>query len=138
MTDFLHHLTFLNEVKASQRVPVFIWPFKRGALSQQAEVNIFRLWKRGIIIKAMTVLNLRATRLKFFKPHKTYAVKFLGNKTLDQRLGANSKKQFFAKFYSKFASFLCFFIFLAQKNAENDYLTSIRGAQHPYFTWLIN
>ena len=48
---------------------------KRGTLSQQAEVNIFRLWKWGIIIKAMTVINFRATRLKLFKPHKTYAVK---------------------------------------------------------------
>ena len=38
-----------------------------------------------------------------------------GNKTLNQRLGANSKKPFFAQFYSKFATFLRFCSFLAQK-----------------------
>ena len=39
---------------------------------------------------------------------------FLENKIVDQRLGANSKKKFFAQFYSKFATFCIFFSFLAQ------------------------
>ena len=43
---------------------------------------------------------------------------FLGNKTVDQRFGANLNKRVFAKFCCKFLAFLKLF---SSKNAENDY-----------------
>ena len=41
------------------------------------------------------------------------------------------KTNFFAQFYSKFATFLCFFSFLAQKTLKMTIYNSIWGAQHP-------
>ena len=56
---------------------------------------------------------------------------FLGNKTLDQCWGANSKNPFFAKFYSKFATFLRFFSFLAEKTLKMTITTNVCSALHP-------
>ena len=43
---------------------------------------------------------------------------FFGNKTVDQRSGANLKKRVFAKLCGKF---LAFFKIFSRKNTENDY-----------------
>ena len=57
---------------------------------------------------------------------------FFGNKTLNQRYGAMSKKLgFFAKFCSKFLTFLCFSSFSAQKMLKMTILTSVWRAQQP-------
>ena len=101
--------------------------------------------------KGEKVANLEYNWAKYFNPHLTQSHNdsqlfigkkggvflkrksyFLENKTLDQRLGANSKKLFFAQFYSKFATFLLFFSFLAQKTMKITISTSVWGVQHPW------
>ena len=65
---------------------------------------------------------------------------FLGkittSKTVDQRLGANLKNLFFAKFYSKFATF-AFFQLLSTKNAESDFFDQCLGVKI-YNNWHLN
>ena len=43
----------------------------------------------------------------------------------------SQKTSFFAQFYSKFATFLHFFSFLAQKMLKMTISTSVWGVQHP-------
>ena len=52
-----------------------------------------------------------------------------GNKTVDQRLGANSKKLFLLPKFA--ANFLLFLAFLQKKTLKMDNSTSVWGAQHP-------
>ena len=53
---------------------------------------------------------------------------FSGNKTVDQRFGANLKTCFFAKFCCKF---LAFFSFLQLKTLKLHTSTSLWSEQHP-------
>ena len=53
---------------------------------------------------------------------------FFGNKTVDQRLGANLKNMFFAEICCKFLAFLSCF---AEKTLKMTILTSVWNAQHP-------
>ena len=52
-------------------------------------------------------------------------ITFSGNKTFDQRLGANWEKVF-VKFFNNFLAFYYFFA----KNVKNHFSTSILSAQH--------
>ena len=55
----------------------------------------------------------------------------LQGKTLDQRFGANLRNPSFAKFLSKFLTFLHFFSFLAHTTLKIKISTSVLGSQHP-------
>ena len=57
---------------------------------------------------------------------------FFGNKTLDQRFGANLKKKFFLlNFAANLLFFIMFFQLLAQKMLKMTISTSVWGVQHP-------
>ena len=76
-------------------------------------------------------VNAYSFRL-FISTCKHTVNKFFVTLHIGQTNGILSKKPFcFAKFYSKFAAFLRFFSFLAQKMLKITITTSIWGAQHP-------
>ena len=94
-------------------------------MAQSKYVDLY--FKGGLLLSDVKSLAMRWREIYYCNPPP---INFLGNKTVDQRLGANSKKQFFAKFYSKFATFLCFFSFLEQKTLKMMISTSVCSVQH--------
>ena len=60
-----------------------------------------------------------------------YFDQHFGNKTLDQRLGANSIKPILFSIFLQICYLLRFFSFLAQKALKMTIMTSVWGAQHP-------
>ena len=70
----------------------------------------------------------QAALVDCFIPKKIKKIQFPGNKTVNQRFGANLKKRFFLQ---NFAANFLLFSFLPLKTLKMTISTSIWGAQHP-------